>query len=240
MRWRLALAGTAIAGLVAGGVAVTTANAGTSLCDTYAQTRTVSGYVAQNNRWGADTAQCLSVSGDGFTLTTSDANKPTNGAPAAYPSIFWGCHYGTCTTAFAPIRTSSSEFAQVSTSVQYGYVDQGAYDAAYDIWFDPTARTDGQNTGAEVMLWLDHRGSVQPIGAKVGTAHLAGADWDVWFGTIGWNVVSYVRSTPPRLSRRRSRRSTTTPCDAGTPRRPGTSRACRRGSSPGSGAPASR
>jgi hypothetical protein len=28
------------------------------------------------------------------------------------------------------------------------------YDASYDVWFDPTARTDGQNTGAELMVWL--------------------------------------------------------------------------------------
>ncbi len=28
------------------------------------------------------------------------------------------------------------------------YPSGGVWDAAYDIWFDPTARRDGQNTGA--------------------------------------------------------------------------------------------
>ena len=46
---------------------------------------------------------------------------------------------------------------------QHEYPNNGSvYDAAYDIWFDPTARTDGQNTGAELMVWLNHTGSVQP------------------------------------------------------------------------------
>jgi Glycosyl hydrolase family 12/Cellulose binding domain len=197
MRWRPTLAVTAALALVVGGIALTTtADAGTSVCDKYGQARTASGYVAQNNLWGADTPQCITVSGDGFTLSTSEANKPTNGPPASYPSIFWGCHYGTCTSGFSPLPASGAAFAKVATSVRYSYVDQGAYDAAYDIWFDPTPRTNGQDTGAEIMIWLNHRGGVQPVGSKVGTAHLAGADWDVWFGNIGWNVVSYVRSTP--------------------------------------------
>jgi Glycosyl hydrolase family 12/Cellulose binding domain len=197
MRWRMALAGAVGTLLVAGGLVTTkTANADTSVCAKYGQARTASGYVAQNNLWGADTSQCITVSGDGFTLTTSQANKPTDGPPASYPSIFWGCHYGTCTSGFSPVPVSSAAFSSIATSARYGYVDQGAYDAAYDVWFDPTPRTDGQNTGAELMIWLNHRGGVQPVGSKVGTVRLAGADWDVWYGNIGWNVVSYVRSTP--------------------------------------------
>src|SRR3954471_5869846 len=197
MRWKPAVAATAATALIVAGIAVTTtADAGTSVCDKFGQSRTASGYVAQNNLWGTDTPQCITVSGDGFTLSTSQANKPTDGPPASYPSIFWGCHYGTCTSGFSPVPVSSAPFSSIATSAQYSYVDQGAYDAAYDIWFDPTPRTDGQNTGAELMIWLNHRGGVRPVGSKVGTVQLAGADWDVWYGNIGWNVVSYVRSTP--------------------------------------------
>lgn len=76
------------------------------------------------------------------------------------------------------------------------YPGSGVYDASYGIWFDPTARTNGQNTGAELMVWLNHTGSVQPVGSKVGTVSLAGGAWDVWSGNSGWNVVSYVRSSP--------------------------------------------
>jgi chitodextrinase len=73
------------------------------------------------------------------------------------------------------------------------YPSSGIFDAAYDIWFDPTPRTDGQNTGAEIMVWLNHTGPIQPVGSQVGTASIAGATWNVWEGNIGWNVVSYVR-----------------------------------------------
>jgi hypothetical protein len=75
------------------------------------------------------------------------------------------------------------------------YPSGGNWDAAYDIWFDPTARTNGQNTGAEIMVWTNHSGPPQPVGAKVGTATLAGGTWDVWEGNIGWNVISYVRTS---------------------------------------------
>ena len=120
--------------------------------------------------------------------------NPTNGAPTAYPSVYWGCHYGNCTPGFAPLPAGSSQFAGLNTSVSMSYPAGGNWDAAYDIWFDPTARTDGQNTGAEVMVWLNHSGPPQPVGSKVATVSLAGGSWDVWEGNIGWNVISYVRT----------------------------------------------
>ena len=75
------------------------------------------------------------------------------------------------------------------------YPSSGTYDAAYDIWFNKSrpSTTTGQNDGAEVMVWLNRVGSIQPIGSKIGTANIAGATWDVWSGNIGWNVISYVR-----------------------------------------------
>ena len=78
------------------------------------------------------------------------------------------------------------------------YPSSGTYDAAYDIWFHksrPTTTTQ-QNDGAELMVWLNHAGPIQPIGSKIGTATIAGATWDVWSGSSGWNVISYVRQTP--------------------------------------------
>ena len=38
-----------------------------------------------------------------------------------------------------------------------------AYDVAYDIWFNQTPATNGQPNGAELMIWLNHNGSVQPF-----------------------------------------------------------------------------
>jgi hypothetical protein len=154
-------------------------------------------YNVQNNVWGADTAQCVDTTASGFTVTQANHNKPTNGAPASYPSVYFGCHYANCTAGSGlPVQASTNTFAGLNTSVSMTYPGGGTWDAAYDIWFDPTPRTDGQNTGAEIMIWLNRQGSIQPVGSRVASVSLAGGTWDVWFGNIGWNVVSYVRTSP--------------------------------------------
>jgi Glycosyl hydrolase family 12 len=182
-------------GTVAGATAAVAAPAGTVICDQFGSTTSPDGrYVVQNNRWGSSTPQCVTVGANGFTLSTSTANVPTNGAPASYPSIFWGCHYANCTTGFSPVQANSTRFGGISTGVGMSYPGSGQWDAAYDIWFDPTARRDGQNTGAEIMVWLNHAGAPRPVGSQVGTVSLAGGTWAVWEGNVGWNVVSYVRT----------------------------------------------
>jgi hypothetical protein len=185
-----ALAGTALA--------IGPAAADTQICAQFGSASVSGGrYIVQNNEWGDTSPQCISATDDGFAITTASHNKPTNGAPAAYPSIYAGCHYGACTTGSGlPLAVSDPAFAGVSTSVAMSYPAAGQWDAAYDIWFDPTARTDGQNTGAELMVWLNHAGAPQPVGSPVGTVSIAGGTWTVWEGNIGWNVVSYVRTAP--------------------------------------------
>lgn len=152
----------------------------------------------QNNVWGASTTQCIDVNqAGGFTVTQAAHNKPTNGAPAAYPSIYAGCHYAECTSGSGlPMQASSSGFGNVATSVSMSYPSGGVWNAAYDIWLDPTPRTDGQNTGAEIMVWLNYQGSIQPIGSPVATVNMLGGTWEVWFGNTGWNVISYRRTSP--------------------------------------------
>jgi hypothetical protein len=184
--------------LVAGAIAAATpAHADTAICDKFGSIGIQSSrYIVQNNVWGADTAQCINVTTTGFSVTTANHNKPTNGAPASYPSVYFGCHYANCSAGSGlPLQASSAQFGSVETSVSMSYPGSGTWDAAYDIWFDPTPRTDGQNTGAEVMVWLNHQGGIQPVGSRVGTVSLAGGSWDVWFGNTGWNVVSYVRTS---------------------------------------------
>ncbi|WP_214411739.1 GH12 family glycosyl hydrolase domain-containing protein [Sphaerisporangium fuscum] len=190
----LAVAASALTGVAVAGPA----RADTAICQKYGSTTIAGGkYVVQNNNWGDDTQQCINVTGTGFTVTQASHNKPQNGAPGSYPSIYAGCHYANCSTGSGlPMRVSDSRFRSVQTSVRMTYPSTGVYDASYDIWFDPTARTDGQNTGAELMVWLNRTGSVQPVGSRVATVSLAGGTWDVWFGNTGWNVVSYVRTTP--------------------------------------------
>jgi len=186
----------AVGSTVAVGVAAPAALADTQICTKYGSTSIQGGkYIVQNNVWGDDTTQCINVTSTGFAVTSAAHNLPQNGAPAAYPSVYAGCHYGACTSGSGlPLAVSDSRFGTISTGVSMSYPNNGSvYDASYDVWFDPTPRTDGQNTGAELMVWLNKTGSVHAAGSQVGTVNIGGANWDVWYGNYGWNVVSYVR-----------------------------------------------
>ncbi|MEA5365051.1 glycoside hydrolase [Amycolatopsis sp., V23-08] len=186
----------ATAVLLSGGVVLTAppAAADTQLCDKYGSLRIQGGrYIVQNNNWGDDTTQCLSVSATGFSVTTASHNRPTNGAPGSYPSVYAGCHYGNCSTGSGLPRQVRS-LGSLTSRVDYTTVQAGQWDASYDVWYDPNPNPAGQNTGAEVMIWGNHRGAPQPVGSVIGTVQLAGATWNVWFGNIGWNVISYVRT----------------------------------------------
>ncbi|VBA31430.1 hypothetical protein LAUMK35_05017 [Mycobacterium pseudokansasii] len=49
----------------------------------------------------------------------------------------------------------------------------------------------------EIMIWFNRQGSIQPVGAKVGTATVGGRNWDVWQGSNGSNnVISYLAPAP--------------------------------------------
>lgn len=196
---RLRAAGLA-AMLVATGAlgAVATASpaaAAPVICEKFGSTSIQSGsYIVQNNVWGADTAQCIDVNqGGGFTVTQADHSKATNGAPAAYPSIFAGCHYTNCTSGPMPIQLS--QVSSANSSIGVSYPGGGTWNAAYDIWMDPQPRTDGQN-GLELMIWLNRQGSIQPIGSPVGNVNIAGRNWEVWQGNTGWHVVSFLSTSP--------------------------------------------
>ena len=201
MRSRLSRTLAALVTAAGAVLAVTTvagpAHADTQICEKFGSTTIQGGkYVVQNNNWGDDTQQCINVTSTGFSVTQASHDKAQNGAPGSYPSVYAGCHYANCSSGSGlPMQASSSQFGTVQTSVSMTYPSSGVYDASYDIWFDPTPRTDGQNTGAEVMIWLNHTGSVQPVGSKQATVNLAGGTWDVWFGNSGWNVISYVRTS---------------------------------------------
>lgn len=177
------------------------ASANTTICDKTGSMAVSGGkYIVQNNEWGDSIPQCIDVSDDGFKVTTGWHDVGTGGAPAAYPSIYAGCHYGNCSSGNGlPLQVSS--FANPQSSVDFSTAD-GQWDAAYDLWFDTNPYPAGQNNGAEIMIWANHSGPPSPAGSKVGTVWLEGANWDVWKGrfgdngSIGWNVVSYVRQQP--------------------------------------------
>ena len=154
-------------------------------------------YVVQNNIWNdLDNSQCLHVNNTNgnFSITSANHNK-LNGAPAAYPSTFKGCHWGNCSNnSGMPIKLTSILHAMSGWSTVQPTL--GVYNVAYDIWFNRTPTTPGQPNGAELMIWLHHQGSIQPSGARIAQAvSIDGANWDVWLGSNnGINVISYVRT----------------------------------------------
>lgn len=177
-------------------LAAPSAHAATTICDKYGSMPVSGGkYIVQNNEWGDSIQQCISVGDDGFQYTTGYHNLASNGAPAAYPSIYAGCHYGNCSSGNG-LPQQVSAFTNPTSSVNFTPAD-GQWDAAYDIWFDTQPNPTGQNDGEELMIWANHAGPPQPFGAKVGTVSIEGATWDVWYGRQGgspaWNTVSYVR-----------------------------------------------
>ncbi|MFF5187439.1 cellulose binding domain-containing protein [Streptomyces sp. NPDC000345] len=188
------LLGALLTSLVSLAALLTTASvaqADTTICEQFGSTTIQGRYVVQNNRWGTSDTQCIAVTDSGFRITQADGSVPTNGAPKSYPSVYNGCHYTNCspgTNLPAQLRTIST----APTSISYSYVSDGAYDAAYDIWLDPTPRTDGVNR-TEIMVWFNKVGSVQPVGSEVGTATVGGRQWQVWSGNNGSNdVLSFV------------------------------------------------
>ncbi|PWE10834.1 glycosyl hydrolase family 5 [Streptomyces sp. BSE7F] len=182
---------TALAALAAMLTATAPAQADTTICEEFGSTVIQGRYVVQNNRWGTSATQCVTATDSGFRVTQADGSVPTNGAPKSYPSVFNGCHYTNCSPGTAlPARISG--ISSAPSSISYSYVNNAVYNASYDIWLDPTPRTDGVNR-TEIMIWFNRVGPIQPIGSQVGTANVAGRTWEVWSGGNGTNdVLSFV------------------------------------------------
>jgi cellulose 1,4-beta-cellobiosidase len=146
----------------------------------------------QANEWNSSARQCITYNtGTSWSVSTANFNL-SGGAPATYPSIYAGCHWGSCTTGSTmPIQVRRLTSARSS----WGTVQpaSGAYDVAYDLWTNSTPTTGGQPNGSEIMIWLNSRGGVSPFGSRVATATIGGLSWDVWTGRqSSWNIVSYV------------------------------------------------
>jgi hypothetical protein len=179
-------AGTLTAFAVAG-----TAQADTQICEQYGATTIGNRYIVMNNRWGTSAEQCINVTGTGFSITRQQGVGNTSGAPVSYPAIYYGCHYTRCSPGTSlPMRVS--DIRSLTSSISYSYVSGATYNASYDIWLDPSPRTDGVNA-MEIMIWFNRQGSIQPIGSQVGTTTIGGRTWQVWQGSNGSNnVISYV------------------------------------------------
>ncbi|MBS2966848.1 cellulose-binding protein, partial [Actinocrinis puniceicyclus] len=172
-------------------VAAPAAQAATTTCSG-SGTIPAGDYMIQANEWNSSATQCLTYNG-GTSWSVSTANfNLSGGAPATYPSIFKGCHWGLCTgNSGLPIQMSN--LGSATTSWSTNQPGSGAYDVAYDIWFNSSPTTSGQPDGTEVMIWINSRGGVQPFGSQTGTTYVDGMNWKVWTGQqTSWKIISYV------------------------------------------------
>ena len=179
------------------------AAATTTLCQE--QTAPVSGgtYIVQNNEFDSSASECVRTDASaGFTVANSSIGNATNGPPGAYPSIYQGCHWGNCSSgglSAHPIQVASLTPGTVTTSWSTAQPGGGsAYDVAYDIWFNQTPVTTGQPNGSELMVWLNHNGSVQPFGSEVASnVTLGGHTYNIWEGTqSSWDTITYDMTSP--------------------------------------------
>ena len=158
-------------------------------------------YRVQANEWGSSAP--FSITNDGcanFRVATSQINVPTDGAPGAYPSLYRGCHWGSCTAnSGLPSPVGKVRTGTVKTSIAGSLVTTGAWNYAYDIWFNTASQTTNNSVnGLEMMVWLAKNGPVQPAGAVVArNALMGGRSYTVWKGgEKPGGTVSYVLTTP--------------------------------------------
>src|SRR3984885_10854041 len=187
----------AVAGLTVASTA--TARAATTLCNS--QTAAVAGgqYTVENNEWNSSAPECVTTDGNAdFTVANSSIDLPTDGAPGGYAAIYKGCHWGACTSGSGlPIQVGSMTPGKVTTSWNTTQTYTGAYDVAYDIWYNQTPTTSGQPNAEEMMIWLNDNGGVEPAGSVGATnATLGGHTYNIWEDQMStWKDVSYVMTS---------------------------------------------
>ncbi len=206
-RRSLLASAAALAVAIGGGAALALSASGaqaatTTLCQE--ETSPVSGgtYTVQNNEFGSGASECATTDGGAdFTVANSAIDNATDGSPGAYPSIYQGCHWGNCSSGgltSTPIQVADLTPGTVTTS--WSTTQPGGssdYDVAYDIWFNQTPTTSGQPNCAELMVWLNHNGSVQPFGSQVTSGvSLGGRSYNVWEGAQSFgDTVTYDMTT---------------------------------------------
>jgi cellulose 1,4-beta-cellobiosidase len=163
--------------------------------------------MVQNDEWNSTAAECITTDGHAqFTVASSAISGPASGDPGGYPSIYSGCSAGVCTTGNKlPIRVGRLKPGMITSSWVTTQPADGAYDVAYDIWFNRAPVTSGAPDGGELMIWLAHRGGSQiaPAGAPVAHVAIGGYAFTLWLwtGKGGQHRISYVMDNQVRSVR---------------------------------------
>jgi Glycosyl hydrolase family 12 len=167
-------------------------------------------YWVQDDRFGTDSRQCLTLTPHGraaFTVSVSGADNPGNTAEA-FPYIQYGCYWGWCTPGSRlPLRVSALRSA---TSTWYTREHaRGIWNAGFDLWLNSTRLARRHANRAEVMIWLNATTRHYRVRGPAGTREVTVAGhrfylthWRTGTATIrgGWEYVQYrLAGTPSRV-----------------------------------------
>ncbi|MFI9337056.1 glycoside hydrolase family 12 protein [Streptomyces althioticus] len=143
-------------------------------CDQWGNT-TLDGYILYNNIWGSGAgSQCVwANSGTNWGVW---ADHPNTGGIKSYPN------------SKKVINKPLSSLRSLTSSYRVTVPSTGAYNTSYDIW--------DTDHDYEIMLWVNHNGTVGPLGTSQGTVSLGGHTWNVFKGSNGANeVFSFLRTS---------------------------------------------
>ncbi|KAJ3022899.1 hypothetical protein HKX48_004943 [Thoreauomyces humboldtii] len=152
-------------------------------------------YVIENNLWGAKSPGVT-----GWQTTTVDT---TSSDVVWSTSYQWaGNNNGVKSYANAARATNLgqqlSSITSIPTQWKWHYPSASSNlvaDVSWDLWLSPEANGSGASPSSsyEIMIWLSARGGAGPAGSQVATAHIHGAQWKLFKGTVStWTVYSFV------------------------------------------------
>ena len=156
----------------------------------------------QNNIFGSGGQYDLSYNGPSFTITNFTGSAATTGAPIGYPSLFIGSAGGD-----GQATTGSNLAKQVMalTDIPTAWRWSGTgtqFNAAYDVWFSPTAGDGGKGNRSFLMVWFSKTSNVfaegEGEGHSGGQATINGKSFSTYVSQQfeGRPIISYVATTP--------------------------------------------
>ncbi len=188
---------------IAGGLLATAAATtfGASCASTQYGSLGQGSYTIQNDEWGLahDPGGWQQVCGGDASVGSWNSTwwwATGTGGIKAYPSIYRGWQMGAWSPDAGGFPSQVASQAPLPTHVSYAMSGNNQYDAAYDVFFSPS--TNPARPSGELMVWLGDSGNKpagNPIATGVALGGVAGT-WDVYAGTHGWPVWSFVRTSP--------------------------------------------
>jgi hypothetical protein len=169
-----------------------------TVCQTDKAVSIGGGYEVNNNNFIRQ-RECLTGEHEtpGFRISVSDASLTDNSD--AYPDIFVGCSWGTCSPhSWLPDKLTALGGSE--TTFESDDNASGIWATGYDMFFDPKPIHSGQGQ-TESMIWLNAQGTYNPAGMGWPTARIDGTlwwvlTWETGNGADHWRYVQFRRVTP--------------------------------------------